>query len=70
MSWQLLALKGCGLGGSLGNAATHVFSFDARSGMLGARSLLQKTIFQTNDAQKVRIGENHRIHPERQHRLG
>jgi len=34
---------GFGLRGSLGKAAMHVFSFDARSGMLGAMILLQST---------------------------
>jgi len=34
---------GFGLRGSLGEAAVHVFSFDARSGMLGAMILLQST---------------------------
>jgi hypothetical protein len=32
---------GFGLRGSLGKAVAHVFSFDARSGMLGAMILLQ-----------------------------
>jgi hypothetical protein len=36
---------GFGLRGSLGKAAVHVFSFDARSGMLGAMILLQTSPF-------------------------
>jgi hypothetical protein len=43
---------------SVGKRALHVFSFDARSGMLGASFLLKHGYQTTNRAQNIEIRAN------------